>query len=207
MGEITSLSVQTKDKTRCNVYVDGKFCCGLSVETAMKHRLKPGMQVDAAFLEQIQLDGEKNAALSKALTFVTATQKTKKQVCDYLAKKGYLPVVIDYVISKMTDYHFLDDGAYAASYCNGAATKKGKRLIRMELRGKGVGDDEIEEALGSVDEETQKNAAERTMEKYMRGKTADRETLQKAFRYLLSKGFDYDLAREALRTVADIDED
>ena len=117
MGVITSISAQSKDKTRCNVYVDGKFSCALTVLAVMQHRVKVGMQVDDALLAAIQLASDKDEALSKAVNYVSATQKTKKQVRDYLKKKGYLPVVINHVLEKMTDYRFLDDGAYATAYC------------------------------------------------------------------------------------------
>ena len=206
MGEITSLSVQSKDKTRCNVSVDGKFFCGLSIEIAMKNRLKVGMQVDEAFLNKIQLEGEKEGALAKALAYVTVRQKTKKQVRDYLYKKGYLPAVVYYVLDKMSDYRFLDDAAYASSYCESAAKRKGKKLIKLELRAKGVKDEDMEEALSDLDDETQKQTAKTILQKYTKGKTLDRETLQKAFRYLLSKGFDYEVAKSALSSLVDVDD-
>ncbi|MBQ9117855.1 MAG: RecX family transcriptional regulator [Clostridia bacterium] len=203
MSEITELSVQSKDKSRCNVYVDGRFSCGLSIEVALKNRLKVGLQVDDEFLARIQLEGEKDVALSKALSFVTLTQKTKKQVRDHLTKKGYLPAVVEYVLDKMTDYKFLDDEAYASSYCEAAAKKKGKKLIQMELRAKGVADEDMDAALDGVDEESQKATATLLLQKYMRGKSTDKETLAKAFRYLISKGFGYETARSALSTLAD----
>ena len=206
MGEITALSVQSRDKTRCNVYVDGRFSCGLSVETVMKNRLTVGAQVDDAFLARVQYEDEKDKALSKALGFVSLSQKTKKQVRDHLTKKGYLPAVVDYVLEKMADYKFVDDGVYATSYCEAAAKKKGKKLIQMELRAKGVSDEDMTEALGDLDEESQRRAASLVLTKYMRGKSADKETLQKAFRHLLSKGFDYESARSALSDIFDIDE-
>ncbi len=206
MGEITGLSVQSKDKTRCNVYVDGRFLCGLSVEVAMRNRLKVGMQVDTPFLEKIQLEGEKDVALSKALSFVTVSQKTKKQVRDHLTKKGYLPVVIEYVLDKMSDYRFVDDSAYAGTYCEWAAKKKGKKLIELELRAKGVSEEDMTEALEGVDEESQKKTARTLLQKYMRGKEPNKETLAKAFRHLLSKGFDYETARGALSALADEEE-
>ena len=28
LNEITAITPQVKDKTRCNIYVDGRFCCG-----------------------------------------------------------------------------------------------------------------------------------------------------------------------------------
>ena len=41
----------------------------------------------------------------------------------------------------------------------------------------------------------------------MRGRTADRETLYKAFRYLLGKGFEYDTAKSALTAWGGSDEE
>ena len=45
------------------------------------------------------------------------------------------------------------------------------------------------------------------LQKYMRGKTADVQTLQKAYRHLMGKGFSYDVAKEALSSYGDLDEE
>lgn len=207
MNEITDITPQVKDKRRCNIYVDGRFCCGLTLEATMKYRLKVGQIVTPERLSEIQLESEKNTAFDKALTHLSATQKTEKQVCDFLVKKGYLPAVIEYVIEKLRSYNFLNDGAYAESYVGFAAKKKGGRLIRMELRGKGIDENEIDAALDTLDEEQEIQTASAVLEKYMRNKTCDKETLQKAYRYLMGKGFDYEIIRTALRQYgADDDE-
>ena len=207
MNEITAITPQIKDKTRCNIYIDGRFCCGLTLETTVKNRLKVGQTVSPERLSEIQLESEKNTALDKALTHVSATRKTEKQVRDFLAGKGYLPAVTDYVIEKMRGYNFLNDGEYAESYVEFAGIKKGGKLIKMELRAKGVSEEDIDAALENLDGETQEKAATAILQKYMRGKTADKETLLKAFRYLLGKGFDYDTARAALSAFGECDED
>lgn len=198
MNEITAITPQIKDKKRCNIFIDGRFCCGLTLETTVKHRLKVGQTVSVERLAEIQLESEKSVALDKALTHISATRKTEKQVRDFLAQKGYLPVVADHVIEKMKGYGFLNDAEYAEEYASFAGAKKGKRLIRMELKGKGVSDTELENALDCLDEETQVEAARRILEKYMRGKPPVKETLFKAFRYLLGKGFEADTAKRAL---------
>lgn len=199
MNEITEITPQIKDKTRCNVYVDGRFCCGLTLEAVMKNRLKVGQIVSEERLTEIQLESEKNTAFDKALTHLSATRKTEKQIREYLTKKGYLPAVIDYVTEKLRSYNFLNDSEYAEAYVESVAKRKGGRLIRMELRGKGVSDSEIdaalEERLGSDREE---EAVKEILQKYMRGKDADKTTMQKAYRYLMGKGFDYDVAKAAL---------
>ena len=206
MNEITSITAQAKDKTRCNVYVDGRFCCGLTLEAVVNNRLKVGQSVTAEQLAEIQLESEKNTALDKALTHLSATRKTEKQIREFLQKKGYLPAVVDYVIEKLRGYGFLNDGEYAEAYVEQAAKRKGGRLIRMELRSKGVTDAEIDGALEGLDEQTQQETAQALLQKYMRGKAADVQTLQKAYRHLISKGFSYDVAKAALSAYGDLDE-
>ena len=85
MGEITAITPQVKDKKRCNIFVDGRFYCGLTLEAAMKNRLKAGQTIDPATLSKIQLESEKSTAFDKALNFISAAQKTETQVREELA--------------------------------------------------------------------------------------------------------------------------
>lgn len=208
MNEITAITPQVKDKTRCNIYLDGRFYCGLALETAVKHRLKVGMSVLPEFLNEIQLESEKTTAFDKALTHITGSQKTEREIRRFLAKKGYLPATIEYVLEKLRDYRFVDDAQYARSFVQAGAKKKGARLMRMQLKGKGISDEDVDTAVGEIDEETQIAAATEILTKYLRGKSLDRETLAKAYRHLLSKGFDYEVAKSALeRLKLSLDED
>ncbi len=207
MNEITAITPQIKDKTRCNVYVDGRFCCGLTLEATVKNRLKVGQIITEERLAEIQLESEKNTAFDKALTHISATMKTQKQIRDFLVKKGYLPAVIDYVIEKMNSYNFLNDGVYAEAYVESAAKRKGGKLIKMELRSKGISEMEIDAALDTLDEEQEIATASDILGKYMRNKTNDVATLQKAYRYLMGKGFSYEVAKAALKNYGECDEE
>ena len=207
MNEITAITPQVKDKRRCNIFVDGRFCCGLTLETTVKNRLKVGQIITPERLAEIQLDSEKNTAFDKALTHISATQKTEKQVRDFLQGKGYLPAVVDYAVEKLRSYNFLNDGQYAESYVESISKRKGSKLIRMELRSKGVSETEIDAALDALPVEQEIETAKGILEKYMRGKVCDKNTLQKACRYLLGKGYDYEVVKSALTEFGDCDED
>lgn len=207
MNEITAITPQAKDKRRCNIYLDGRFCCGLTLEAAVKNRLKVGQIVTEERLAEIQLESEKSTAFDKALNHISATRKTEKQVRTYLAGKGYLPAVVDHVVEKLYSYNFLNDGEYAEAYIESAVKRKGGRLIRMELRGKGVSDEDIDLALDNLDDSAEEEAAKAILQKYMRNKTCDRETLQKAYRYLMGKGFDYETAKAALSSLGDCEDE
>ena len=206
MNEITAITVQVKDKSRCNIYVDGRFCCGLTLETVVKNRLKVGQEITQESLESMQLESEKATALNKALNYLSATRKTEKEIRTHLTKKGYLPAVISYVLEKLREYGFVNDSEYAEAYTESAAKRKGGRLIRMELKSKGLSEDAIDSAVSGLDSKQEQETAARILEKYMRGKTADKQTLQKAYRHLIGKGFDYETAKEALSKYG-VDED
>ena len=205
MAEITAITPQVKDKTRCNIFLDGRFCCGMKLETVVQNRLKVGLSIDEERLAALQLESEKRSALDRALTHISASQKTEKQIRDYLAGKGYLPAVIDYVLEKMRGYDFVNDGAYAEKYAEEKSKAKGKLLIKMELRAKGVSELDAERALDTIDGEEQAEAAAKILQKYMRGKELDTQNLQKGYRYLLSKGFDYETAKSALSALKELD--
>ena len=196
--QITAITPQKHDPDRCNIEVDGRFFCGMQLITVMEHRLKVGTAVTEEELSALQLAGEKQTALDKALSHISASMKTEREICDFLRRKGYLQDVTDYVVQKMQDYGFLDDAAYAKAYAESAGKRKGGRLIRMELRHKGVAEDAIDDALASLEEG---GAAEAVLRKYVRGKPAEKKTMQKAYAHLISKGFDHESARAALRTV------
>ncbi|MDE5547957.1 MAG: RecX family transcriptional regulator [Clostridia bacterium] len=205
MAEITAITPQKKDKMRCNIEVDGRFYCGMKLETVMQNRLKAGMTVTPEALSAMQLESEKQTALDKALTHISASMKTEREVRDYLKKKGYLEDVCDYVLEKMRDYGLVDDLQYAQRYAESAGKKKGARLIAVELKRKGVSDESIEETISQMEDGTE--SAKRVLQKYLRGKEINRDTLRKAYGHLLSKGFDYDTASTALRALGEEDED
>ena len=203
--EITAITPQKKDKTRCNIEIDGRFYCGMKLETVMQNRLKAGEIVTPELLSEMQMQSEKQTALDKALTHITVSMKTEKEIRDFLARKGFLQNVCDYVVDKMKEYGFLEHALYAKQYTEYAGKKKGARLIALELKRRGVDDETARNAVAEIEDGDQ--AARRVLEKYMRGKEVNRDTLRKAYAHLVSKGFDYDTARSALKSLGDEDED
>lgn len=204
MKKITEISPQKKNAGRCNVYLDGEFYCGLALETVVKNRLKVGMEIGEEQLSRIQEESEFSAALDKAMTYISGAYKTERQVGDYLRGKGYVPSVCEGVIEKLKGYGFLDDGDYARRYAESYSDKKGARLIKNELIAKGISAEHAEKAASSI--ENGKQAAAAVAAKYMRGKPNDRETVQKLYRHLMTKGFDYDDVRDVVYSYRDLDE-
>lgn len=196
MAEITAITPQVKDKDRCNIYIDGQFYCGLKLETAILHRLKVGNSIELEELDAIQLENEKAQALDKAMTHLSASMKTEKQMVDFLKKKGYVDIVCTYVLDKLREYGFVNDAEYCEQYVSSAGKGKGARLIALELKKRGASDACIEEALQQLGNETE--SAIQVLKKYMKGREFTKENLSRGYRHLMSKGFDYETAKDAL---------
>lgn len=203
MKTITEIKAQVKNAKRVSIYLDGTYYCGLDLLTTVKYRLKQGMQITEQELIEIQYEAEYRSALDCALTSVSKTYKTEKQVKDNLLKKGYLEEIVLKVIEKLKEYGYVNDLDYARRYVNSVKGGKGQKLIRLELIKKGVHGDALEDATKNI--EGQLESAKLLAEKYLRNKEKDSKNLLKCYKYLLSKGFSYDDCKSAIESYGDIE--
>ena len=198
MKTITQIKVQTHDKNRVNLYLDNKFYCGLDLETVVKNSLKVGTIISEERLLDIQLESEKQIAFNKALKLISLRYKTQKEVEKYLYDKGYLAQVVYYVISKLNEYHYIDDQKFVNSYIAAHKHIYGKLKLKQQLFQRGISEKIIDEAL--QDEEfDQTEQICRLAEKYMKTKEDTKENYIKLFRYLMGKGFEYEEIKTALK--------
>lgn len=197
MAKITALTIQTKNKNRCNLFLDGEFFRGLSIGVAYKYRLKEGMEIDAAKLEEIISIAEEAEATDKAVEYLSKYLKTKKQLKTYLLSKGYEEKLVYKVIDKLTEYKYIDDIEFSKRYIESVSNRQGKKLTAYKLMSKGVKKEDIEEAYESVTVDA-KGQAELIAKKHIRNKELTKENIQKTYRYLISKGFSYEEAGHAI---------
>lgn len=197
MPIITEITYQTKNKNRCNLFIDGDFFAGVSLETVIKHRLKVGNNVDKTELSNLIENDERSEALAKAADYVSKSLKTKRQIKDYLIKKGYSEETAWYCIDKLKEYDYVNDCEYSKRYIESVSKNCGKRLIEYKLMMKGVKKEDVISAYDNVEIDAKSNA-KAIAEKYLKNKELTKENLLKAYRYLMGRGFSYDEASFAL---------
>lgn len=191
MPEITEITTQKNNADRCNLFVDGVFCCGLLKETAFKYSLKKGLTVSEEELKKIIEDDKIKQAFSVALSYVAKALKTKRQVKDYLLKKGYDDELSWKCVDKLKEYGYVDDVEYSKRYIESVGDKYGRKLIEFKLMQKGVRKDDICAAYDAVGIR-EVNPAVEVAKKYLRNKEKTKENISKTYRYLVGKGFSYD---------------
>lgn len=203
MKVVTDIKPQVKNNKRVNIYLDGNYYVGMELYTVMKHRIKVGNAYTEEEIIKIQIDEEKNSAFDYALNCLTKSVKTEKEIRLKLSNRGYVEEIITITVDKLKEYGYLNDEEYVVKYVNTYAKNKGKRLLKSELKLKGVSDAIIEEKFSSVENELE--TAIKIAEKYVKNKPTDFKTLQKCYKYLLSKGFSYEDSKSASEKVLSLD--
>ena len=206
MSKITAITMQEKRKDRCNLFIDGEFYAGVSLETVMKFRLKAGTETNEKELGEMLAEAEKSEALEKAFSYVSETLKTKRQVKEYLLRKGFSETACFYAIDKLKEYRYINDAEYAKRFIESTGKTQGKRLMAFKLMAKGVRKEEIESAYEEVGGKAGENAAA-LAEKRLRNKELTKENILKTYKYLISRGFSYEEAEAAVSPFKNGEED
>lgn len=202
MPKITKIEIQKRNKDKVNLFLDDEFRCGLTAESVVRARLAVGDELTEERLDEIFLTSESEIAFNKACDYISRSMKTVKQIRDWLKSKSFDSKVIENVIGKLYEYRYIDDSLYAELYINANLPTKGKRRLAVELTQKGINKDLIEKTVDNLSDDKQSENANILAEKYMRNKDNSTQNLIKLQRYLLSRGYDYDIVNEIVKNFA-----
>ena len=189
MIEITQLKRIGKSE-KYRVFCCDEELCQLQAETIIKHHIKIGAVFSEQQFEIIRKESENLSCFSDALSYVSKSLKTKKQVEDKLIEKGYLNQSIQDAINKLVDYGYINDKYYAEMFINQNKDKKGILYLKQALKTKGVSSSIMSEIF--EDFETNKQDIIDLAQKFLRGKEIDIFTKQKMYRSLLAKGYAFE---------------
>ena len=106
-------------------------------------------------------------------------------------------------IEFLKEYNLLNDEKYAEMYIKDRLRSQGRNKIKYALIRKGVSEDILLDKLSNIDTEDENDTAFKLAEKkynILKKKESDKYKLsQKLFRFLLSKGYDYDCCNSIVR--------
>ena len=209
MSTITQLSAQKKNTERINVFVDDKFFCGLAIDDVVKMGIVAGMEVDEEFLSNLLSRSGENDMFNKALVYILKSPRTELEIKRFLSrKKDCSAEMTAKIIDRLKTMNYIDDEAYSKMFASAKHVKASARAIKMKLKNKGIKPDLIDAATENIGD--QGGLAHTVAEKYMRYREYDQKNLAALHRYLVFKGFEYDVVNgiiEEYRQKREIDPD
>jgi regulatory protein len=154
-----------------------------------------------------ELRDPESAARGICLRALTGAPKTRQQLADVLAKRGIPDDAAEAVLDRFTEVGLIDDAAYARAWVSSRQAGRGlaRRALSAELRAKGVEPDVAAEAVGEVDDEDERAAAQRLVERRLGAmRRLDRATATRRLMGMLArKGYNGGLAAAVIREALD----
>ena len=151
-------------------------------------------EVDFDTYKEILKENQYNMAKNFALGKISYSQKTSFELEKLLKDNDFDADAINKTIEFLKSFKLIDDKAYVKSFINDKSniSKWSRNKIRYALRSKKIDDQLIETYLSYISDDEEFQKAYDFAVKKSRGKT-DYDNKQKVYRYLSSKGFEYDI--------------
>ena len=144
-----------------------------------------------------------------ALRQLTAGPRTRHQLAEAMAAKGIPAETIAIVLDRFGAVGLIDDQAFAQSWVESrhAGRGLGRQVLRQELRGKGVDDELIAAAVGSVSDDDELTAARALVRRKLRSmSTLDEQTrTRRLLGQLARRGYGAGVAFAAIRAESGAD--
>ncbi|WP_241038424.1 regulatory protein RecX [Blastococcus litoris] len=175
---------------------------------------RPGSRGDDATAPEMvpgapddEMGDPESVARGICLRALTGAPKTRQQLADLLAQRGVPDDAAETVLDRFTEVGLIDDAAFARAWVNSRQAGRGlaRRALSAELRAKGVDPEVAAEAVNEVDDEDERAAARRLVERRAPGmRRLDRATASRRLMGMLArKGYNGGLAAAVVREVLD----
>lgn len=206
-GTITAIAPQAKTRKhlgqRANVFIDGKYSFALDLALIERHQLQRGSVVSEVLLSQLLREDGDAKAYARALHFMSYRVRSIGEVRERLKRDEWPEEVIERVLARLQAESYLSDENFAGVWIENRTLSKprGGRVLRQELRQKGVARETIDEALPAQNEELENAVVAagqivRSKERAWRD-LDDREKREKTLQALQRRGFSFSVAKEA----------
>lgn len=143
----------------------------------------------------------------KAARFCAYRERSVSEVRTKLKTLGASETAIETLIKELIAENFINESRYAHAFASDKFrfNKWGKVKIRQQLRQKQLDEDEIDQALDNLPVKEYHEMIQLLIEQKLKGLSLDLEDgqkKQKVIRFLLQKGFEYDLIAPHLRLLS-----
>lgn len=205
MAKITKLEFQKRNKERVNVFLDEEYAFSISAELIYKEGIKLKDEVNFEKLKDLAYKDQIMKCRETALRTIEKSHKTEKQVREKLILKGYEEEAIEKAIDFLKEYNYLNDEYYTKLFVKEKLKSQGSNKIKYSLIQKGISKEIIEEELNNVDSENEKSIAidlaQRKIVTIKKSESDKYKISNKLYRFLLSKGYGYDIVNEVVKEV------
>lgn len=172
--------------------------------TMIRYGMTKGSFFNKNTVNDIVSDNDRQVAYSHAINYLSFKARTSGEIEEKLLEKEIDPQTVEETVKRLVEENLIDDASYAQEWTRQRITgrKKGKVLVKQELRRKGIDSELIDDALDAMGEDDELRSAEELAAKKWpttKGELWDRK--RKTATFIMRRGFSSGIARKALDRV------
>lgn len=194
------LTVKQGKGTKMHLYVDGEYRFTVSRDFWLSCGAYSGQQLDDDEFCSLWEQAEHYSAKQRAYRILSQREHSQKELTDKLTR-SYSRELAEQVTQEMLEYGYIHDDEYAKMLVRELAERKnfGVTRIRMELKKRGVNNDDIEEAMSELEDEDFKEKIHYLLKTKFSRDLDTEKGRRKAFSALMRLGYRSDDIRSCMR--------
>jgi len=152
--QITAVEQQTRPGSkRLNVHLEGEYAFSLAEHLAA--RLSPGDYLSDVEVAELRREDDLHQVYDAALDLLSYRPRSVAELRGRLERKGYDNQMIDEALAKLEKQGIVGDQEFARFWVENRQTHspRGGRMLRTELRFKGIDRETIDNVLPAPEEE------------------------------------------------------
>jgi regulatory protein len=172
-----------KGRRRVTIHLDGALAFSIAAELVLQHSLREGHVLDAAMVAALRDADAHQRCVERALRLIARRPRSERELREALRQGRFERTHIEEAIARLRAMRYLDDAAFARFWVENRDTSSPRsgRLLRAELRSRGVEASTAADATAGIEDE---DAAYR----------AAVRRLRRLGGFLLRRGFNYAVA-------------
>jgi len=202
MKKVTALRMGRGKEKRLNVFLDGRFTFSLGAELAIKEDLQIGQELSTDQTEALTKSDRFQRCLDAAFHYLGYRPRSESEVRERLRRRGFEGHCIEAAIARLKELGLVDDVAFAQFWKENRESfrPQSQRLIRLELRRKGIVSEIIDQVTGDVDDG---DSAYRTaLHKTRQWPLSDYPSFRRRLgEYLKRRGFAYEVINHTVERI------
>lgn len=199
-GRITALTFQKRNPERVNVHLDGRFAFGLAAIQAAS--LRVGQFLSTPEVAQLQERDVEERAYERALNLLAYRPRSAAEISRRLRQADFPSPAVEGTLARLEKLGLVNDRAFARYWVENRQEfrPRGQRMLRWELRRKGVDDQIIDQVLAPLDETA--TASRLARRRASRLRHLDEVTFRRRLEaFLARRGFAYSIISHVVHEV------
>lgn len=199
MKTITRIEAQRGKRARARVYLEGAFAFVLNLETVQERGLEVGQGLSEPEIQELLGADAYQSSLKAVLNLLGHRPRSEQELRQRLRRR-FDEEMVEGAIQELKERQLLDDAAFARFWQENRITfsPRSQRMIRSELRQKGIASEIAQDAVEHLDDE---ESAYRAGQKKARlCPTTEYSTFRKKLgTFLVRRGFSYEVTEQTIR--------